>query len=331
MSQRRQFRAAAFTLTELLVVVGLVGVLVAMLLPTLSGVKRRAILVTCSAQLRDVAGGLLQYAAVNEDCLPPFSFSDQAGNLPLSGHWGGPSQPGDPGMFGRENFSDVNLWFLLGKGYLYQRQLICPAADGALRSGRASYFPYSDKFSTYCLRFPYSSDVFRFDPSMMNYGGLGVLGAYRVSAGGYPCPLLSGDLPSDARIARPLPLARTSLVYREDNPARPGDVRAVSFTNSPILSDTFWLGSVDMPAPAAPAPGVKTFAVRGSWCHQDKFNVALGGGAVRTVRDDGTVAANRCADGVWPVDDGKNDATYAIAVWRYFEDWGGSTLRPVGQ
>jgi prepilin-type N-terminal cleavage/methylation domain-containing protein len=62
---------AAFTLIELLAVIGILAMLVAMLLPTLAAARRQALSVACQAQLRDIGMHLLMYANANNGWLFP--------------------------------------------------------------------------------------------------------------------------------------------------------------------------------------------------------------------------------------------------------------------
>ena len=69
-SQRRD----AFTLVELLVVIGIIAILISIILPALSAARRQANLIKCSANLRQMYQGASLHA------------HDHRGYLPLAGH-----------------------------------------------------------------------------------------------------------------------------------------------------------------------------------------------------------------------------------------------------
>jgi prepilin-type N-terminal cleavage/methylation domain-containing protein/prepilin-type processing-associated H-X9-DG protein len=84
----------AFTLVELLVTIGIIAILIALLLPTLSRVQAQARSVKCMANLRQIVLGLTSYSTQN------YGFIVPAFNLPFAPgattNWtGGPQQPLD--------------------------------------------------------------------------------------------------------------------------------------------------------------------------------------------------------------------------------------------
>ncbi len=61
---------SAFTLVELLVVVGIIAVLVALLMPALSRAREQALSVQCLSNLRQIGIGLQMYASANRMYIP---------------------------------------------------------------------------------------------------------------------------------------------------------------------------------------------------------------------------------------------------------------------
>src|SRR5256885_9391716 len=69
-AQRRLCRRRAFTLVELLVVIGIIAVLIALLLPALGRARAQAQTAACLANLRSIGQAINIYAVNNRQSLP---------------------------------------------------------------------------------------------------------------------------------------------------------------------------------------------------------------------------------------------------------------------
>jgi prepilin-type N-terminal cleavage/methylation domain-containing protein/prepilin-type processing-associated H-X9-DG protein len=87
LSSRRSSSRRAFTLVELLVVIGIIAVLVSILLPTLRSVRRQANLVQCSSNMKQLSMAMLMYIQDNKGKFPAAEFFPIAGAYPYGWGW----------------------------------------------------------------------------------------------------------------------------------------------------------------------------------------------------------------------------------------------------
>lgn len=69
-TRRDRVGAAAFTLVELLVVIGIIALLISILMPALSKARSAANNIACSSNLRQIGSGMMMYAAESTGWLP---------------------------------------------------------------------------------------------------------------------------------------------------------------------------------------------------------------------------------------------------------------------
>jgi len=79
-------RQSAFTLVELLVVIGIIALLISILLPTLSSVRRQAATLQCSSNMKQIATAMMMYVQDNKGKLPPCA-SDPVPGVWDAGWW----------------------------------------------------------------------------------------------------------------------------------------------------------------------------------------------------------------------------------------------------
>lgn len=134
-------RSRAFTLIELLVTISIIGALIGILVPAMSGARSHALRLTCQTRLHEVARAVWEYSVANDSRVPYVES-------PLNNRWivgnGATDAQFDP--YDRENWSK-SLQNVLMPLYLGEdpKVFTCPAAIiGWPRNGALYKVTYRD-------------------------------------------------------------------------------------------------------------------------------------------------------------------------------------------
>jgi general secretion pathway protein G len=113
----------AFTLVELLVVIGIIAILVALLMPAMARAREAARTVACASNIRQIGIGTIAYANRNNGFLPvPVEGVNLMGGRPESAIWGTDEQ-------GIHDFSQGTLIADLGGPSVAEELFKCPSDE----------------------------------------------------------------------------------------------------------------------------------------------------------------------------------------------------------
>ncbi len=137
------FKRKAFTLVELLVVIGIIAVLIAILLPALQRAKEQANRVKCAANLKQFGVAFQLYTTDNKGRFPACG----AEGLPEDWIWWQPNR----------RINDGPLVKYLGKAF-NKALHICPSDDVESHPGGANAYKYSYTLNYNLSGYPYGSN-----------------------------------------------------------------------------------------------------------------------------------------------------------------------------
>ena len=136
-------RRAAFTLVELLVVIGIIALLIAILLPTLGRAREQAKRVQCQSNLRSIGQGLTIYLNQSKGLLPVAPKTTGAGEEFDAWYWRAPG-----GLYTLATIGQSPLGKTLRMTQRDVRLLLCPSDVNAPARAPGKY-PFSYAFNRF--------------------------------------------------------------------------------------------------------------------------------------------------------------------------------------
>ena len=119
----------AFTIIELLVVIGIIGILIAILLPAIEHVRHQAYIDKCASNLRQIGLAITIYEGENHGSWPRTVYNVATADAPVKGTGATAADAFTPGSAVQANDLTAGLFLLLKAEKLPTVLFICPYND----------------------------------------------------------------------------------------------------------------------------------------------------------------------------------------------------------
>ena len=156
-------RRAGFTVIELLVAIGIIGVLLAILLPAVEHARHRAYIDKCASNLRQIGLALSVYENENQGDWPRTVYDPATSESPVKGTGATAADPFTPGSAVQANDLTAGPFLLLKAERLPAAVFVCPyndatsfVADPVAVAGRSNFTDQKTNLA-YSFADPYPS------------------------------------------------------------------------------------------------------------------------------------------------------------------------------